>query len=581
MERYMAVFHQSLSDFPCTVRLGEKIPDWGISRWNCNSGLRFVPLDDEGLTLRGDRQRLLYKGRRRSHRFTILGDTSFEYDCILEREPDSNVISLLMEGAEYYDFFRQPDFVKEPFLKGSYAVYKKETLLGEGTGKLCHIHRPEIIDARGRRCWGELAVVGNELRITVPEKWLGEATYPVIVDPTIGTTTVGSQHQYQQDEDEDFEDLYFEVDIPCNKFLVEEQINGNCTAWFYANEDDSEAGGRPVIYSDKFSQPYLRKSSQESFINLEVDRNNPKGWRSGTFTVNDTIQTGSNIWFGLFSEYMWYPRFDYGGYFWDAYWDEHGILPNIYPFYDGVNHYQKPNGYKLSMYFIYSDAQNYIMTLTQGVSLTDSRKIKAEYKRNTIQSISVNSGISRFETFYRECVMEVHTTMKVDSFPAFVRLITENIRLIMANYESRTLARKCTETIKTYTVIQRIRGFLRNVKEIVTGFEYFQFRLFILRLLTEKIIVTHAFKYWGTFIRGIKENANNKTETKHKGKYYRKQVDKVQSAGIVSRGLFMIIRIVAKVFVRDFVLMRFLKAKQELVIKSCVCREIVLDSKLS
>jgi hypothetical protein len=59
-----------------------------------------------------------------------------------------------MEGAENFDFFRQPDFVKDPFLKGSYAVYKRETLAGEGTGKLRHIHRPQIIDSRERRRWG-------------------------------------------------------------------------------------------------------------------------------------------------------------------------------------------------------------------------------------------------------------------------------------------------------------------------------------------------------------------------------------------------------------------------------------------
>jgi hypothetical protein len=87
----------------------------------------------------------VYKGWRRSHRFTILGNDAFEYDVILEREPESNVVSLTMEGAENFDFFRQPDFLKEPLLAGSYAVYKKETLIGEGTGKLCHIHRPEII----------------------------------------------------------------------------------------------------------------------------------------------------------------------------------------------------------------------------------------------------------------------------------------------------------------------------------------------------------------------------------------------------------------------------------------------------
>ena len=185
-------FRQSLNDFPVRVTLGEKIPAWGLSRWP-GAGLRFRPPDDEGFTLRGDRRRLVYKGRRRSHRFTILGDTFFEYDCILEKEPESNVISLVMEGAENFDFLRQPDFVKDPFLKGSYAVYKKEIFIGEGTGKLCHIHRPEIIDSRGRRCWGDLSVTGNELCITIPENWLSEARYPVVVDPTIGTSSIGSQ----------------------------------------------------------------------------------------------------------------------------------------------------------------------------------------------------------------------------------------------------------------------------------------------------------------------------------------------------------------------------------------------------
>jgi hypothetical protein len=150
-------FLQSPSDFPCVVSLGEKVPAWGLSRW-AGAGLaspaclRFIPPDDEGFALRGDRRMLVYKGRRRSHRFTILGDTAFEYDCILNREPESNVITFLMEGAENFDFCQQPDFVQDPFLKGSYAVYKKETFVGEGTGKLCHIHRPEILDSRGRRC---------------------------------------------------------------------------------------------------------------------------------------------------------------------------------------------------------------------------------------------------------------------------------------------------------------------------------------------------------------------------------------------------------------------------------------------
>ena len=54
-------FLQSPSDFPMTVSLGEKNPTWGVSRWG-SRGLRFVPPDDEGFSVRGGKQRLEYKG---------------------------------------------------------------------------------------------------------------------------------------------------------------------------------------------------------------------------------------------------------------------------------------------------------------------------------------------------------------------------------------------------------------------------------------------------------------------------------------------------------------------------------------
>jgi hypothetical protein len=254
----------------------------------------------------------MYRGRKRSHRFTILGDTAFEYDCILNREPESNVITLLMEGAEYFDFFRQPDFLKNPLLAGSYAAYTKETLVGEGTGKLCHIHRPEIIDRWGRRCWGDLSVVGNELRITIPETWLCEAKYPVVVDPTIGTTTVGSMSTWEQDPG-DWVPLVNETCIPVNRFLVNETINGLCTAYFYVySNEEPDSAGYPVLYSDNNNTPLSRRSTQESRINLRVTSGNPAGWRSGTLRSGESIASGTYIWFGLSTEYFWYAKFDYG-----------------------------------------------------------------------------------------------------------------------------------------------------------------------------------------------------------------------------------------------------------------------------
>ena len=666
-------FLQSRKDFPQFVSLGKRRPSFGLYRFD--KPLRFVPPDDEGFTMRGDRRRLLYKGRRRSHRFTILGDTAFEYDCILEKPPDSNVISLFMEGAENYDFFRQPDFVTEPFLKGSYAVYKKETLIGEGTGKLCHIHRPEIIDARWRRCWGDLAVANNELRITIPEKWLGEAVYPVIVDPTIGTATVGSQYQYL--DYGYYSPLCMECTMAVNRFYVSETVSGLCTAYIYASDDVydyGEAGGMAVIFNESNNKPYSRLSTQENFINFDVNGSNPRGWRSGTFRSNGNIVGGSNIWFGVAPQFFWWPRFDYGSRTVIGDWDPWENLPATFP---GSTW---EDDYKLSMYFTYTSAQNYVRTLTQGVNLTDTPSLKADYKKSLAQTAGVNSLLGRFEGFYRNCVMTVHNTVNVGRFPDFFRTIAETINAKTGISENRSLARECADNVNAGTETNRIhdairkaeesgsvndvtgkfQDFYRNCKttvsvnaildritalyrkceitahnfmtvvrlpdfyrtvteiikatslkcenlaysrkcedgidissqssrilfvfrtaqDIVSGSDGNSYSILFLRSVTEYATVSQINSRLGIFFRGLAVNAGSVAETTHKAEYYRFHADTVKAAGVALRSLLLFVRLVSKVFVRDYLLGRFLKAREEIVLKSAVCREIILDSEI-
>jgi len=510
------IFCQSLYDFPCTVTLGKYAPSFGLHRYK--KGLRFVPLDDEGFTLRGDKQRVLYKGRRRSHRFTILGDTVFEYDCILEKEPETNVISIRMEGAENYDFFRQPDFVKEPFLKGSFAVYKKETLLGEGTGKLCHIHRPEIIDDRGWRCWGDLSVAGNVLRITIPEWWLSEAKYPVIVDPTVGTTTVGSQYKWDADPPEPFAPLTFEAQIPVNRFLISETINGSCTAYIYTNADDGSAGGCPVLYSDNNNSPLTRKSANEGFIDLKVRNGKTVGWRSGTFEINGSVASGLYVWFGVYCEDLWYARFDYGA---KCYCDEwtnlNYIIPDTYPMYK-LNWYFD---FKLSMYFTYTSGQNYIRAITQGISVTDNRNMTADFKRITAQTVQANTVMNKLHTICRN-IQEMIKCMDINHFPAlFVR--------------------------KVYAVIN----------------------------------ISDAIRHLRTIYIGLYENLKINSNAKSGRIFFIKISDKVHAAGVMFRALLIFVRIITKLFISDYFLRRFLIAKAELKIKSCIVREIILVSRIN
>ena len=678
MKERGAVFRQSLLDFPCSVELGKNNPSFGINRWAGNGGLRFVPPDDEGFTLRGDKRRLVYKGRRRSHRFTILGDNAFEYDCILLKEPESNVISLVMEGAENFDFFQQPDFVAEPLLKGSYAVYKKDTLLGEGTGKLCHIHRPEIIDARGRRCWGDLSILGNFLCIAIPEKWLSEAAYPVVVDPTIGTSTIGSQTMFIND-DGDRVQLFIEDSLAVNRFLISEALNTTATATAYVYAFDTDYYGRckPVIYTDNNNVPQLRRSSSEGEFDIAVKSGKPAGWRSTTFKTNSNITSGNYVWFGLFCDFF-APRFDFGQKCYRDFWDSVGTdIPNTYPVYDKNSYYD----FKLSMYFTYTAAQNYVRVLTQGVDLSDSRKLKSEYRRNAVQTTAVNSSLSRFETFYRNFSDIVKNTMAISRMPVFnrkcqeivshsditnrlplfarklietlnstetkeetmsisrkvddtvkagieakrihsgfrevkddvkvntvlsrfetfyrklietlynsmslnrlqslIRNIAEQIQVTMVKWESRIVARKCVDDVNVNSSTKRVLNIFRKIKDGLQGLDTNNATILYIRTLNDNAKTFDKNSHWGNFIRGLLVTAGNTAETVHKAEYYRYHADTVQVDGKTSRGLLLFVRIVSQIFVRDFLLRRFLVAREELVLKSCITRELIIDSKIN
>jgi hypothetical protein len=505
-----------------------------------------------------------------------------------------------MEGAEQFDFFRQPDFIKEPFLKGSYAVDKKETLIGEGTGKLCHIYRPLIIDSRRRKIFGDLFVTGNKLYITIPETWLSEAKYPVVIDPTIGTSTVGSQYLWDADPPEPWVPLMFELSMPVNRFLVPETINGTCTAYAYTNEDDYEAGGRPVLYSDNGNKPQIRKSKQEGFIDFRVTVSKPKGWRSAAFSSNGSIASGSYIWFGVFAEYFWFPRFDYGTRCYVDWWWDYGmeetIIPDEYPLYN-ANYYED---FKLSMYFTYSSAQNYTRTLTQGVKLTDARKLTGNYKRamsmNTnsitllghasnyyrkhINAVSVSDTVNRFRGFFRSVAEYISATELLNYCRDFLRTIGNTVQPLTESKRNLSARREITTEANTQDSTAWQRGFIRTLVMAVTTGDYAGKVFTLFRTIREKTAAFGEAGHVGNYLRGLCTEAGSMAETNHAGDYHRRVQDTAHNEGVSLRHLFMFLRLVTLSLVRDYITGRFLKSNEELVLKSAVSREIVLESTL-
>ncbi len=134
----------------------------------------------------------------------------FDIDFTLDSKPDTNVFEYNIDGAEEFNFFYQPELTAEEIAEGaerpenvvgSYAVYHKTKAnhrvgsTNYATGKAFHIYRPKAIDANGAEVWAELSYEDGILSVTIDDKWLSQAVYPVVVDPTFGYHAVGATTQ--------------------------------------------------------------------------------------------------------------------------------------------------------------------------------------------------------------------------------------------------------------------------------------------------------------------------------------------------------------------------------------------------
>jgi hypothetical protein len=93
-------------------------------------------------------------------------------------------------------------------------------------------------------------------------------------------------------------------------------------------------------------------------------------------------------------------------------------------------------------------------------------------------------------------------------------------------------------------------------------------------------IVGDDMGHTADYLRGLFIEAGSIAETTRKGEYYRKQTDTASTEAVPMRHLFIFIRLLTGAYIRDYIIGRFLKSKEEVVIKSPVCREIALESTL-
>ena len=172
-----------------------KIVDSLVSRWDDEARLCLLPEWSSKLEYRA------YELPKAPQ----MENGGLEFEIILNKKPDTNVFAIPIEtqGLRFlYQPLRvDPGCQRPDNVKGSYAVYH-ESRAGDFSklggknymaGKAFHIYRPNALDAKGRFSWGSIRIdkKAGMMFVTMPQEFLANATYPVIIDPTIGKTNIG------------------------------------------------------------------------------------------------------------------------------------------------------------------------------------------------------------------------------------------------------------------------------------------------------------------------------------------------------------------------------------------------------
>lgn len=316
--RYEYVMEQQLKDAgDARVVLYKDEPKVELRKWNgeADMAVKYTNVQAQGsrqfLTQRVEWQ----KQDEEVHAYPLapkegMEDGGFEIEVVLDKAPASNEFKFQIEGYEDLNFFYQPPLTQEEIAEGSerpenvvgsYAVYhttRANHKVGEtnyATGKAYHIYRPKAVDADGNEQWAELFYNEGVLTVTVPQKFLDEAVYPVVVDPTFGYTSVGGSSIGTTSNQ-----IY-----GTNKTTLGE--NGDVTELVMYTRSNPAPVIKLIIWADSSNYPGTRE-----VLSPEVAIDSTPQWQTGNISPSESLSSGS-YWFGFISSGTTSYYYDSGG----------------------------------------------------------------------------------------------------------------------------------------------------------------------------------------------------------------------------------------------------------------------------
>jgi hypothetical protein len=141
-----------------------------------------------------------------------------------------------------------------------------------------------------------------------------------------------------------------------------------------------------------------------------------------------------------------------------------------------------------------------------------------------------------------------------------------------------TLFARIQNTLSSLDLAAKTLSVFASIKDTVNSFELSKFSYLHLRNIHDDLNGTDNLHHLRTIILGLVDNVGFESEAKTGFIHFRKLIETAHVISSVFRGMVYFTRIITGVFIRDYLLSRFLKSKTELSIKSCVCREITFES---
>lgn len=271
-----------------------------LSRWNGEAAL--------ALHYRGP-------GRLRSY----AAKDGLEVEVVLDRKPSNNVFAFDLDGAEDFNFFPQPALAPEDVrhhrpenVVDSIAVYHKRLRdhevhgINYEVGKFTHIYRTQAIDAKGRTAWGWLNVIAGHLYVTVPDGFLADAAYPVVVDPTFGYATVGGSNANGEIGGNSADEIFGTTGTPAS--------NGTVVSSEWYGGDASGAVGNPFsMQMGIYTYNGTNATAQTDISNVSVTMHTfgAAGWNISTNYAGNSLSSSQAYMILAMAqaagdEYVWY-----------------------------------------------------------------------------------------------------------------------------------------------------------------------------------------------------------------------------------------------------------------------------------